>query len=81
MSMAKISSKGQIALPKRVREALEVKPGDMVEIEVKANVALLRALKKPSDGIRGIGRPAKEKLKLRAVEFVRELRKEDEEEP
>ena len=79
MSMAKISSKGQIALPKRIRKVLGVKPGDMVEIETKANVALIRALKKPSESIRGLGLPAKEKLRLQAVELLRELRREDEE--
>ena len=34
MSIARVSSKGQITLPVRVREAAGIKPGDRVRIEV-----------------------------------------------
>lgn len=42
----KISSKGQITVPKRVRKALEIKPGDDLSIElIDATQARLRKAK------------------------------------
>ena len=80
MSIVKISSKGQITIPKSVREALKVKPGDRLEIEVRGEVAILRPLRKPSESMRGPGNKVKEKLRVSAIELVRELRREDMEE-
>ncbi|MHA1582348.1 MAG: AbrB/MazE/SpoVT family DNA-binding domain-containing protein [Candidatus Baldrarchaeia archaeon] len=80
MSIAKISSKGQITIPKEIRELLRLKPGDRVKIEVKGDFAILTPLKKPSESMKGLGRNVKKKLKLTAVELVHELREEDAEE-
>ncbi|MHA1833500.1 MAG: AbrB/MazE/SpoVT family DNA-binding domain-containing protein [Candidatus Baldrarchaeia archaeon] len=80
MSIAKISSKGQITIPKKIRELLKLKPGDRVKIEVEGGVAILKPLKKPSESIKGLGRNVKKKLKLTAVELIHELREEDVEE-
>jgi AbrB family looped-hinge helix DNA binding protein len=73
----RVSSKGQICLPKKVREALGLKPGDLVEIETGTDFAIIRPVKKPSESLRGIGRHIKEKLGLGAVELVRQLREEE----
>lgn len=42
MRISRISSKGQITLPKEIREAAGLKPGDMVAYEVNDGVVLLR---------------------------------------
>ena len=80
MSIAKISSKGQITIPKEVRKLLKLKPGDRVKIEVKGDFATLKPLKKPSESMKGLGRNIKKKLKSTAVELIHELREEDVEE-
>ena len=80
MSIVKISSKGQVTIPKEVREALGLKPGDRVEIKVEGNIAVLEPLRKPSESMRGLGCKAKEKLGVSAAELVHRLRREDEEE-
>lgn len=80
MSIARISSKGQITIPKEVREFLKLKPGDRVKIEVKEGVAILKPLKKPSESMKGLGRNVKKKFKRTAVELIHELREEDVEE-
>ena len=41
----RISSKRQISIPKRVMEALDLKPGDEVELEVKGTTARLIPIK------------------------------------
>ena len=42
MLVSKISSKGQVTIPKSVRESLRTSPGDWIEYEVQDNVILLR---------------------------------------
>ena len=44
MITAKISAKGQITLPKRVRQALAVKPGEQVLFVVEDKTVWLRPL-------------------------------------
>lgn len=81
MSITKVSSKGQITIPKEVRDKLNLGPGDKVLIELSAQGALLKPLLKPSESMEGIGKRTKKKLgNLRAVELVERMRKEDEEE-
>ena len=48
----KISSKRQISIPKKVMEALALKPGDEVELEVQGDMARLvpiKTIKVPRD--------------------------------
>ena len=40
--VSRISSKGQVTLPKRVRDAIGVRPGDAVAYEVASGVVTLR---------------------------------------
>ncbi len=44
MIRSRISPKGQITLPKPVREAIGASPGDMVVYEVEGNAVRLRRL-------------------------------------
>jgi len=48
----KVSSKGQIVIPKEVREKLGLKSGDKVKLEViKGKRAVIQPAVKPPDGI------------------------------
>ncbi|MCD6431313.1 hypothetical protein DRO45_02100 [Candidatus Bathyarchaeota archaeon] len=81
MSNTKISSKGQITIPKEIREKLNLKPGDRIVIEAREHDAIVRPLKKPSESMKGIGKKTKQKLgNITAVELTRKMREEDEEE-
>ena len=46
MKVAKITAKGQVTIPKEIREALGVDAGDSVQFVVEANQTLLRPIKK-----------------------------------
>lgn len=39
---SKLSEKGQVTIPKEVRDSLHVGPGDFLEYEIQGNVVLLR---------------------------------------
>jgi AbrB family looped-hinge helix DNA binding protein len=39
---SRLSSKGQVTIPREVRVALHLEPGDLVAYEVKADKAILR---------------------------------------
>jgi len=81
MSITRLSSKGQITIPKEVREKLDLEPGDRVLVEVSGHAAVVRPLEKPSKSMRGIGRETKIKLgNVRATELLQKMRTEDPEE-
>ena len=42
MKTSRLSSKGQVTIPKAVRQAIGVKPGDLVGYEVKDGVVILQ---------------------------------------
>ena len=44
MNVSKLSTKGQITLPRKVREHLGAKSGDLIEYEIKNGVVTLRRL-------------------------------------
>ena len=81
MSITKISSKGQITIPKEIRDKLKLRPGDRVLMEATEQTAVIKPLKKPSESMRGIGKDTKKKLNnLTAAELLEKMRMEDEEE-
>jgi len=42
MQLSRLSAKGQVTVPKEVRDFLELKPGDMVAYEVQNGAVILR---------------------------------------
>jgi len=46
MQQAKVTFKGQITIPKSVREALDIREGDSVTFRIDGNQAVLKPLKK-----------------------------------
>ncbi len=51
-----VTSKGQFTLPREVREAMGVKPGDKIEMFVsREGDTILRAINKPASAIFGRG--------------------------
>jgi AbrB family looped-hinge helix DNA binding protein len=81
MSITKLSSKGQITIPKDIRDKLKLEPGDKVLMEATEHAAVIRPLKKPSESMRGVGKETKSKLgNMSATELLKKMRMEDKEE-
>jgi len=77
MLATKISSKGQVVVPKEVRAKLKIKPGTFFHVQVEKNTILLTPMKKrPIERL--YGRFAGEKvLDELEREHAREIENED----
>lgn len=62
MALAKITTKGQVTIPKSVREALHLNTGDKIEIVIKDGEAIIRPLSKKVDDLFGILNKPKQKI-------------------
>ena len=73
---AKITSKGQITVPREVRQALGVKPGDKIVFEQNGKDVSVRPVRSKSvfAKYRGIGNPGIPTGRKQVVRKVRELR-------
>ena len=81
MSITKLSSKGQITIPKDIRDKLKLEPGDKVLMEATEHAAVIRPLKKPSESMKGVGKETKSKLgNISAAELLKKMRMGDQEE-
>jgi len=81
LSITKLSSKGQITIPKDIRDKLRLEPGDKVLMEATEHAAVIRPLKKPSESMKGIGKETKSKLGgISTTELLKRMRMEDREE-
>jgi len=73
---AKITSKGQITVPREVRRVLGVRPGDRLLFESDETGIRVRPVraKSPFAKFRGIGNPGIGSGKSGIIQWVRELR-------
>lgn len=75
---AKLTSKGQLTMPREIRRRLGVKPGDKVEFEDTGGVVQVKAVREGSvfEKYRGIGTPGIGKGRKGIQKWLRELRGE-----
>ena len=73
---ARITSKGQITVPREIRRTLGVGPGDKLLFEKDGGGIRVRPVrtKSPFEKYRGIGSPGIARGKKAVVRWVRELR-------
>ena len=73
---SKITSKGQITIPREVRQALGVRPGDKIVFEQNGKDIFMRPVRSKSvfAKYRGIGNPGMPSGREHVVRKVRELR-------
>lgn len=78
-AVAKVTSKGQITLPKRVREELGVVEGDKVRFIVERKGVRVLPVRSGSrfEEFRGIGTPGLPKGKDAILRYFREMRGHD----
>jgi antitoxin PrlF len=78
---AKVTSKGQITVPREIRRRLGVRAGDKLEFEDNGKEVRVKAVRKASPFAKymGIGNPGIEKGKKGIQKWMRELRGYDEE--
>lgn len=72
MKMSRISKKGQVVIPKEIRDALGIKAGDIVFFRLEGGKILIDVTKQRMKEILKSGKPLDEK----SVEFQRKLREE-----
>ena len=81
MEMAKLSSKGQITLPKEIREKLCLKEGDKVMfIEKEGEIIMLKSAENVINEMREAMKGEAERLGLESIDdvvkMIKEIRKE-----
>ena len=78
---AKITSKGQVTVPKRIRQSLGVEPGDSILFEEHGDEVVVRPVRKknPFEKYRGIGNPGIGSGREAVLREFRELRGHDSE--
>lgn len=80
MAKAIISSKGQIALPKAIRDRLKLKPGTQLTIDVKGETLVMKRLGTALPdwrAMRGMVRTGPSLTQTLAEEHAAELARED----
>jgi len=79
---AKVTSKGQITVPREIRRRLGVRPGDKLEFEDNGNGVQVTAVRKesPFEKYMGIGNPGIGKGRKAIQKWLRELRGHEDDE-
>ena len=74
MQKSKVSTKGQVVIPKEFRDIFSMKPGSRVMIEaIEEGVLIMPLPRRPLKMMRGL---FKGKFRKSSVELIRELREE-----
>ena len=70
MALATLTTKGQVTIPKKIRESLKLHTGDKIEIIVTANrEAIIRPVSKKVDDIFGkLHKPGRKAVDLEAID-------------
>ena len=76
MIIAKVTSKGQVTIPKKVREKLGVHPGESLGFEEKGNLILIRKAVTQSPFDRWVGK-LKHLKGQRSDDLVKDMRGHD----
>lgn len=71
MISTRIGKKGQVVIPKEIREKLGVKPGDIIVFKMEGERIFLEAIGEKLKDILKAGKPVEQ-----AIEFQRRLRDE-----
>jgi antitoxin PrlF len=79
---AKVTSKGQITIPREVRRRLGVRAGDKLEFEDNGDGVRVTAVRRESvfEKYRGIGTPGVGKGRKAILKWMRELRGHEDDE-
>jgi len=83
LSLSKVSSKGQVVIPKKVREKMGIVEGDMVLVYATGNVVVLRRVKESESVLSTVSSSVRRKVAEKAVraedveEAIASVRKAD----
>ncbi len=70
MSVVKVTRKGQITIPKEIREKMSISTGDYLVLEARGNIIIVRKLEPPTPG-----EPVGEEEYQELIKELEELRK------
>jgi len=83
LSLSKVSSKGQVVIPKKVREKMGIVEGDRVLVYATGNVVVLRRVKESESVLSTVSSSVRRKVAEKAVraedvkEAIASVRKAD----
>jgi len=72
----KVGPKGQVVLPKAIRERLDIQPGDEVEVEQTRDGVLIRAVERENELFGSLGAAERDPLLELEAEHRRELERD-----
>jgi len=78
MGFTRVTKKGQVTIPKKLRDRLNIREGDLVEVSIKGDCIIIKKAVRPTDRLLGLAEELRIKYNLSSVDLVREMRVEDE---
>jgi AbrB family looped-hinge helix DNA binding protein len=69
LSVSKVSSKGQIVIPRMIREMIGIVEGDRVLVYAKGNIIILRKAKEDEDVLSTVSASIRRKVVKRRITF------------
>ncbi|MFH0774301.1 MAG: AbrB/MazE/SpoVT family DNA-binding domain-containing protein [bacterium] len=77
MSLVRVSTKGQIVIPKKIRESLGIKPNGCAYLERVKDYAVIRPIPDPVKGLRGTLKDAPSMTKALVEEHRLEVKRDE----